>query len=355
MRTLDELRAEIDQIDAQIVALIKQRMKCVHGVGELKKEANSHIFVPERESQLIEKILMHNDGELPEKGLCSIYRQIVSMSLHLEGGVKAGYLGPPGTWSHQAAQSRFGDSVELVPYPSFQQIFRAVEVGEINYGVIPIENSTDGRISQAIDLLGSTELRICAQIHLSVRNCLMANIERTKIRKIYSHSQVLGQCREWLRKNFPKAELVSTASTTVAAKLAHNEAENGAAALGSPLAAEYNGLDVLETNIQDKAGNTTRFAVIGSQTTGSSGRDRTTICFGVPHTAGSLVDVLSVFKEHGINIYCMDSRPTRDTAWEYVFYIDVEGHADTGALKKCVDILRKRTPMFKVLGSYPEN
>ena len=216
MRTLDELRAEIDRIDAQIVALIKQRMQCVHGVGELKKETKSHIFVPERESQLIDKILMHNGGELPEKGLKSIYRQIVSMSLHLEGGIKAGYLGPPGTWSHQAAQSRFGDSVELVPYPSFQQIFRAVEVGEINYGVIPIENSTDGRISQAVDLLGSTELRICAQIHLNVRNCLMANIDRTQIRKIYSHTQVLGQCREWLRKNFPKAELISTASTTVA-------------------------------------------------------------------------------------------------------------------------------------------
>lgn len=354
MRTLDELRAEIDRIDAQIVALIKQRMQCVHGVGELKKEAKSHIFVPERESQLIEKILHHNAGELPEAGLKSIYRQIVSMSLHLEGGIKVGYLGPRGTWSHQAAKSRFGDSVELMPYPGFQHIFRAVEVGEINYGVVPIENSTDGRISQAVDLLGSTELRICAQINLKVNNCLMANTERTNIRKIYSHSQVLGQCREWLRKNFPKAELVATSSTTVAAKLAHDEAENGAAALGSQLAAKYNELEVLETNIQDKAGNTTRFAIIGNQTTAPSGHDRTTICFGVPHTAGSLVDVLNVFKEHGINIYSMDSRPTRDTAWEYVFYIDVEGHADKEPLKECVEILHKRTPMFKILGSYPE-
>lgn len=352
--TIDELRAEIDRIDEQIVTLIKQRMKCVHGVGEIKKDEHAHIFVPERESRLISKILQHNNGELPENGLKSIYRQIISMSLSLEGGVRAGYLGPPGTWSHQAAQSRFGDSVELLPYPSFSQIFRAVEVGEINYGVIPIENSTDGRISQAIDLLGSTELRICAQIHLNVRNCLMANIERTAIRKIYSHSQVLGQCREWLLKNFPKAELISTASTTVAARLAYNESANGAAALGSPLAAEYNGLQVLETNIQDKAGNTTRFAIIGNQVTAPSGQDRSTICFGVPHTAGSLVDVLSVFKDHGINIYGMDSRPTRDTAWEYLFYIDVEGHEQTYPLRNCIDILKKRTPMFKVLGSYPE-
>lgn len=353
--TLDELRGEIDRIDEQIVTLIKQRMRCVHGVGEIKKDAHSHIFVPERESQLIAKILKHNAGELPEKGLKSIYRQIVSMSLHLEGGIKVGYLGPPGTWSHQAAQARFGDSVELQPYPSFQQIFRAVELGEINYGVVPIENSTYGKISQAIDLLGSTELRICAQIHLSVRNCLLSNTERPNIRKIYSHAQVLGQCREWLRNNFPNAELISTASTSVAAKIAHDEAHNGAAALGSELAAELNHVRVLERNVQDKAGNTTRFAVIGNQTTAPSGHDRTTICFGVPHTAGSLVEVLSVFKEHGINIYCMDSRPTRDTAWEYLFYIDVEGHADQTPLKECVDILHRRTPMFKVLGSYPEH
>lgn len=352
--TLAELRKEIDNYDAQIVNLLKQRMRCVHEVGVLKKNDDSHLFVPERESALMEKILRENAGELPEKSLISIYRQIVSMGLLLEGGLRIGYLGPEGTWSHQAALSRFGASVELVPYPSFRDVFNAVERGELNYGVVPIENSTDGSVSQAMDLLGGTSLRICAQIRQGIQNCLLANIPWEAIKTIYSHPQVLGQCRLWLQQHYPQAELISTASTTVAARFARELSSQGAAALGSRLAAELNGLDVLEANIQDKATNTTRFAVIGKQHTQPSGHDRTTICFGVPHIPGSLVDILSVFKEHGVNLLCIDSRPTRDTPWEYLFYIDVEGHESQPPLKDCIAQLSQRSPMFKVLGSYPE-
>lgn len=352
--SLDELRKEIDRVDARIVELLKERVACVHQVGAIKKESGSPIFVPERESKLLEKILKLNKGVLPEKGLISIYRQIMSCSFHLEGGMKVGFLGPEGTWSHQAALARFGESVELIAYPSFPAVFDAVERGLIDYGVIPIENSTDGSVSQAMDLLGSTTLRICAQIHQSIRNCLLAKIGREDIRTIYSHPQVLGQCRMWLQRHFPKAELVATSSTTVAARIAHDEAEKGAAALGGIQMAAANSLNVLETNIQDIATNTTRFAVIGRQTTQPSGNDRTTICFGVPHTPGSLVDVLSIFKSHGINIYCIDSRPSRHAAWEYLFYIDVAGHESEEPLKSALAELHDRTPMFKVLGSYPE-
>lgn len=352
--TLDELRKEIDSCDSRIVALLKQRMQAVHEVGVIKKCEKAHLFVPERESALMEKILRENAGELPEKGLVSIYRQIVSMGLLLEGGLRIGYLGPEGTWSHQAALSRFGSSVGLIPFPSFREVFNAVEREELNYGVVPIENSTDGSVSQAMDLLGSTSLRICAQVCLGIHNCLLANIPRRDIKTIYSHPQVLGQCRQWLQQNFPQAEQVPTSSTTSAARIARERAHEGAAALGSSLAAGLNQLDVLESNIQDKATNTTRFAVIGKQRTQPSGHDRTTICFGVPHVPGSLVDILSVFKEHGVNLYCIDSRPTRDTAWEYLFYIDVDGHEEQEPLKSCLARLSQKSPMFKVLGSYPE-
>lgn len=351
---LGKIRQEIDRIDAAIVELLKQRMECVHQVGEVKKENGSPLFVPERESEQRVKLAALNGGVLPEQALLSIYRQIISCGYLLEGGLRVGYLGPEGTWSHQAALARFGESVTLVPFPSFNHLFDAVERGDVNYSIVPIENSTDGSVSQAMDLMGSTSLRICAQTHLHVQNCLISAIPREQIKTLYSHPQVLGQCKMWLRQNFPQAELVSTASTAVAARIAVKDAAQGAAALGSRLLADLNGLTVLEANIQDKASNTTRFAIIGKQLTRPTGHDRTTICFIVPHTPGSLVDVLSVFKKYGINIYCIYSRPTRNIAWEYLFYIDVEGHEDEPPLRTCLEELRALSPMIKVLGSYPE-
>ncbi len=353
--TLAELRHEIDSIDAQIVALLKQRARCAHEVGNIKRAAGAPIFVPERESALIRKLQELNAGELPEKSLLAIYRQIVSMSFLLEDGMRVGYLGPEGTWSHQAALSRFGDSVDYIPFPSFEAIFAAVEQESLDYGVIPIENSTHGTVTQAMDAFGHSSLRICDQVHQRVQNCLMADIDRAAIRTIYSHPQVLGQCHHWLLQNFPQAEQVPTASTTAAARIAKEEAAKGAAALGSPLAASLSGLRVLEEHIQDQISNTTRFAVIGRQHTQPSGHDRSTICFCVPrHVAGSLSTVLEHFRRHGINLHCLDSRPTRDTPWEYLFYVDVEGHEEAEPLKSCLAELRTQCPMLKVLGSYPE-
>ena len=352
--SLDKLRQEIDSIDAQLVELLKQRAACVHQVGEIKKSTGAPTFVPERECALIEKILKLNNDVLPEKSILSIWRQIVSCSFHLEGNMRIGYLGPEGTWSHQAALSRFGDSVELVPYASFDHVFSAVERGEVNYGVIPLENSTHGSVVQAMDIFAHTTLRICAQVHQAVQNCLMANIPASEIRAIYSHPQVLGQCSQWLQANYPHADQIPTASTTAAARMALEKKEEGAAALGSPLAARLHGLNVLAEHIQDIATNTTRFVVIGTQTTKPSGHDRTTICFTVPNKSGSLVDVLEHFRTHGINIFCLDSRPGRDRAWEYLFYIDVDGHEDQEPLRSCLAELKEQCPVLKVLGSYPE-
>ena len=352
--TLDELRQGIDTIDAQLVELLKQRAALVHEVGEIKKASNSPTFVPERECALIEKILKLNDGVLPEKSILSIWRQIVSCSFHLEGNMRIGYLGPEGTWSHQAALNRFGDSVELVPYSSFAHLFAAVERQEVNYGVVPRENSTHGNVVQAMDFFAHTHLRICAQVHQAVQHCLMANVQPQEIRTIYSHPQVLGQCAQWLQQNYPHAEQISTASSTAAARMAVEKAADGAAALGSPLAAQLHGLKVLAEQVQDIATNTTRFVVVGTQGTRPSGKDRTTICFTVPHKPGGLVDVLDHFRTHGINIFSLDSRPTRDTPWEYLFYLDVDGHEAVEPLSSCLAELKAECPVFKILGSYPE-
>ena len=355
MKEIENLRAEIDRIDASIVGLLKERMECVHRVGEIKQEEGSPLFVPERESAQREKLAALNNGVLPEAALFSIYRQIISCGYLLEGGLRVGYLGPEGTWSHQAALARFGESVQLRSYPSFDHVFAAAEREEIDYAVVPIENSTAGFVTQAMDLLmGSSCLRICAQCMQSIRNCLLGKIEPGKIRVIYSHPQVLGQCRQWLQQNYPNAEQISTSSTAAAARIARSDAERGAAALGSQLVAELYDLDVLQANVQDIATNTTRFAVIGKQSSHPTGKDRTTICFGVSHTAGTLADALMLFKEHDINIYCIDSRPSRHSSWEYLFSIDVDGHEEAEPLQSCLKDLRQRCPMVKVLGSYPE-
>ncbi len=355
MKEIEKLREQIDEIDGSIVELLKKRMDCVHRVGEIKEAEGGALFVPERESAQREKLVRLNAGVLPEEALLSIYRQIISCGYLLEGGLRIGYLGPEGTWSHQAALARFGESVHLQPFPSFSHVFEATERGEVDYAVVPIENSTDGFVTQTMDLLmTSSRLRICAQIHLNIRNCLLSNVAREDIRVIYSHPQVLGQCRHWLQQNFPQAEQISTASTAAAAKLALQDQNKHSAALGSQLVGELLGLNVAEENIQDIASNTTRFAVIGTQHTRPTGKDRSTICFGVPHSPGSLADVLTLFKQHGINIYCIDSRPARHTSWEYLFSIDVEGHEEAEPLKKCLEEARQKAPMLKLLGSYPE-
>ena len=355
MKELDKIRQEIDRIDASIVQLLKERMACVHEVGVIKKESDAPLFVPERESAQMQKLAALNAGVLPEKALQSIYRQIISCGYLLEGGLRVAYLGPEGTWSHQAARERFGDSVTLIPYPSFDRIFKAVERGDADYGVLPIENSTYGFVSQTMDpLMVSTDLYICAQSRLHIRNCLLASIPRGEIRTIYSHPQVLGQCRSWLQENFPTAEQVPTKSTAVAAGIARDEAAAGAAALGSRLVAEVYGLKVLEGDVQDEASNTTRFIIVGKQLTVPTGNDRTSICFGVSNTPGTLVEVLATFKKHNINIHCLDARPSREAPWQYLFFMDVEGHRATEPLRTCLDDLRATKAELKVLGSYPE-
>ena len=279
--SLDEIRNKIDAIDQQLLELLSQRADLVHEVGLIKKRDGLQIYAPDREDALLRKLVQMNQGILPEKSIRAIYREIMSAALALEEDLKIAYLGPEGTWTHQAAIKKFGHSVNYNSHSSFAEVFDDVARRRADYGVVPIENSTEGAVSHTLDLFVDSPLRICAQILLRIENNLLAAIPRESITTLYSHPQVFGQCKNWILRHLPNADLVEVSSTTKAAHLAREKGPEGAAALGGKLAAELAGLDVLEESIQDRATNTTRFLVIGEKTCPPTGRDRTSILFSV--------------------------------------------------------------------------
>lgn len=350
---LSELRNNIDGIDAQIVNLLKDRYDFVRQVGEFKKANNAPISVPEREALLMQKLEKLNAGILPKEALYSIYREIISCGLLLEGNVRVAYLGPPGTWSHQASLKQFGHSVELLPEPNFADIFDAVSRGKADYGIVPIENSTEGAVTAVMDLFVQSPLKICSQLHLRIRNGLISASPKERITSIYSHPQILGQTRDWLLRHYPEADLIATTSSTKAAQIAKEHASEGAAALGSPLCAELFGLDLLAEDIQDNSNNTTRFAVIGRQDTQPTGNDRTSLLFLIHHKPGTLVQVLDIFRRHNIDLTRIESRPSKVVNWEYVFHVDIVGHCKEEPLRTALKEVEENCSMLKIVGSYP--
>ncbi|MGJ8694800.1 MAG: prephenate dehydratase [Verrucomicrobiaceae bacterium] len=351
---LDDIRKEIDTIDTQLLELLSQRADLVHEVGVIKKKEGLQIYAPEREHALLEALSKKNKGRLPDKSIHAIYREIMSAALALEDDLKIAYLGPEGTWTHQAAIKKFGHSVEYHALPNFAEVFDHVTRRHATYGVVPIENSTEGAVSHTLDLFVESPLRICAQILLRIENGLMAAIPREEIKTLYSHPQVFGQCRTWILQNFPDADLVEVSSTTKAAQLAQKNRADGAAALGGALAAELNGLKLLETSIQDRATNTTRFLVIGEETCPPTGNDRTSILFSVHDRPGSLVKALQAFDSFEINMSKIESRPSKQKDWEYIFYVDFAGHCDDEAVQKALADLETHCSVVKILGSYPD-
>ncbi len=351
---LDDIRKHIDEIDGQLLDLLSDRADLVHQVGEVKKRDGLQIYAPEREEALLRRLIERNKGRLPEKSIRAIYREIMSAALALEDDLKIAYLGPEGTWTHQAAIKKFGHSVAYSSQPNFAEVFDQVTRRQADYGVVPIENSTEGAVSHTLDLFVDSPLQICAQILLRIENGLMASIPREQIKTLYSHPQVFGQCRNWILRNFPEADLVEVSSTTRAAQLARDNAAQGAAALGGALAAEMNGLEMLESSIQDRATNTTRFLVIGEKTCPPTGKDRTSILFAIHDRPGSLVRALQAFDQFQINMSKIESRPSKRKDWEYVFYVDLSGHCDDPELKNAIEELEKHCSMVKLLGSYPD-
>ena len=352
---LSDIRRKIDALDEQLLKLLSERADLVHEVGLVKRAEGTEIYAPEREETILRSLAAKNvelKGRLPEKSIRAIYREIMSASLALEKALTIAYFGPEATNTHQAARSKFGASVNYTPQVNISDVFDVVARGHADYGVVPIENSTEGAVNHTLDVFMDSELQICAQILMKIENHLVAKIPREKIRRVYSHPQVFGQCRNWIRQNLPNAELIEVSTTARAAELA--ESEDHAAAITGPMAAEVHGLKILAASIQDLASNTTRFLVIGRTASPPTGDDRTSLMFCVQDKPGALFDALEPFNRLKISMSKIESRPSKRKAWEYFFFVDIDGHVSEEKVQKALEALGEVCTFVKILGTYPK-
>jgi len=350
--SLEKLRKQIDKLDAKLIELLNARVNVALEIGKTKKEQGGEIYVPSREKAVFEKITeLNQNGPLPDKSARAIYREIMSAALAVESILRICYLGPPATFTHQAARSKFGASVEYHPAGSIADVFAAVENGNADYGVVPIENSTEGAVTHTFDQFTATTLKICAEIYLPISLCLLSSVAEEKISRVCSKQEVFGQCRRWLNANMSGVEFDAVNSTTLAAEMA---SKSDCAAIASKFAAELYGLDILAENIQDVSGNTTRFLVIGRSCSEPSGDDKTSIYFGIKDKVGALHDALNALKSNDVNMSKIESRPSGDKVWEYVFFVDFEGHADSPHVQKALKEMEEHCAVLTVLGSYPK-
>ena len=348
---LQHLRSRIDEIDRRLVRLLNDRTKFVLEIGKLKHATGSEIYAPDREEAVFRRVVEQNPGPLTNDSLRAIYREIMSSALALEKPLIIAFLGPDATYSHMASVRKFGASVRYEPMPSIADVFTDVAKGRADYGVVPIENSTEGAVTHTYDMFVDSELKICAQILLPIRHNLMSAGRRDEIKKLYSIAQVSAQCRQWLQVNMPGIELIEVSSSTRAAEIARQEPNAGA--LASTLAAEKYGLTIHDENIQDSSENVTRFLVIGRKYPARTGNDKTSIMFASQDRIGALHDSLETFKKYKINLTKIESRPSKKKAWEYYFFVDFTGHCDGPRVKKALAELAKHTMFVKILGSYP--
>jgi len=348
---LKNIRTRIDALDEQIQALISARAKCAQDVAQIKG-AGADFYRPEREAEVLRKIAGRNSGPLSSEEMARLFREIMSACLALEQPLKIAFLGPEGTFTQAAALKQFGHSVATVPMPAIDAVFREVESGAANYGVVPVENSTEGVINHTLDMFLNSPLHICGEVELRIHHNLMGAMSDAKdIRRIYSHSQSLAQCREWIEENASGIELVNVASNAEAARRAKSEA--GAAAIAGETAAAIYGLNVLARNIEDEPDNTTRFLVVGRNSVLPSGNDKTTLLLSTANKPGSLFQLLQPLARHGVSMTRIESRPSRRGMWDYVFFVDIEGHAQSEPVKTALLELQQQAAALKILGSYP--
>lgn len=348
---LKNLRRQIDNVDKKIVRLLSNRAKISSEIGSLKLESGLGIYSPDREREVLKKIKLFNKGPLNSVALEAIYREIMSSSLSLNKALKVAYLGPQATFTQLAAIKRFGSQVEYLPCNSITEVFTEVEKDAADYGVVPIENSIEGAVSHTLDMLVDSDLKICAQVILYVSHNLLANCPKLKIKRIYSNPQVFGQCRLWLQENLPHAEKIDVFSTTQAAQMAAREKKS--ACIASLLAARAYRLKVITKDIEDSPHNITRFLVIGKSEVAKTGSDRTSIIFSIKDKVGALQDMLMPFKKHRINLTKIESRPSKKKAWDYYFFVDLEGHKENTKVKSALRELENKCRFLKILGSYP--
>jgi chorismate mutase/prephenate dehydratase len=349
-----DLRQRIDALDRQILHLLNERAEMVLEMGKVKLEGKISSYDPDREAEILQHLVKQNSGPFPKQAIAPVFREIISACRSLENGLTVVYLGPPTSHTHQACIKHFGSSIEAISRESIRDIFENVEKGEADFGVVPIENSTEGVVNQTLDMFIGSEINICGEISVQISHDLLSKTgKRHDIRKIVSHPSALAQCRERLRKNFPHVETVETVSTAKAAQIATED--RAVAAVASSLAAELYGLKVIESRIEDHIQNYTRFLILGQQSREKTGRDKTSILFSIPHSPGSLFRVLKPFDEKEINLTKIESRPVKDKPWEYIFFLDFEGHATDAPIQETLDQMKGNLLFMKVLGSYPRN
>jgi len=349
---LDDLRHRIDSIDDDILSLLNERAKVVIEVGKTKEGDRQEFYVPSREMAIYQRLTAQNPGPFPSEAIRRVFREIISASLALEHPMRVAFLGPQATFTHAAALQQFGLSAQLVPQKSIPAVFDEVLRSRCHYGVVPVENSTEGVVSHTLDMFMDSDLQINAEILLEISHDLLSlsgDLER--VRKVVSHPQALAQCRKWLEDNLPDIPLVDVGSTALAAQMVAED--DSAAAIASEMAASLYGLRVTKKKIEDNPNNYTRFLVIGRKRPARSGQDKTSIMFSVKDEPGILYRMLEPFSTRKINLSKIESRPLKKKAWEYIFFLDIEGHLEDDRVREAVEDLRQYCQFLKVLGSYP--
>ncbi|PID50332.1 MAG: prephenate dehydratase [Proteobacteria bacterium] len=351
---LQQLRERIDALDTQLLALLNERASCAEAVASAKlaEDPAAVFYRPEREAQILRRMQTENTGPLRKDQVSHLYREIISACLALEESMRIAYLGPAGTFTQEASFKHFGKGISTWPVDSIGQVFREVEAQRVRYGVVPIENSTEGMVTHTLDMFMQSHLRICGEILLRINQTLMCKHPHwEQVKTVYSHQQSLAQCRYWLDKHLPQAERIPVSSNAEAARLAADDRDS--VAIGSQQAANIYDLQIVQTNIEDHATNTTRFLVIGEPTVEPSGKDKTTLLVSAPNRPGSLFRLLKPLAENGVDMTRIESRPSRNTNWDYVFFLDVIGHEQDEPVQRALELLRADVDLVRVLGSYP--
>ena len=350
---IPEHRKAIDKLDGQIVKLLNERTRHVLEIGAIKLKNGEEIYAPHRELAVFQRVCKHNTGPISGESLRAIYREIMSSALSLEKSMTIAYLGPEATFTHQAALRRFGASLRYSAQKTIADVFADVARHRADYGVVPVENSTEGVVTHTLDMFADSDLKIVAQIILPIQQCLLGKGPREGIAKLFAHPQSLAQCRRWVQNNLPHVEIIETSSNARSAELA--AADPNTAAIAGVLAAERYGLLVFEADIQDSPANVTRFLVLGRQCSPATGHDRTSLMFSIAHEVGALHGALAPFRRFRLNMTKIESRPSKRKAWEYFFFVDCDGHQSDRKVASAIKLLGEHCNFVKVLGSYPNS
>ncbi|MEW6607249.1 MAG: prephenate dehydratase [bacterium] len=348
---LNNYRKQIDELDNQILDILNKRIKIAQQIGKFKREREIEAYQPDREREIYERLCEKNKGLFPNKALKAIYREIMSASLSWEETLKIAYLGPEATFTHQAALEKFGSSCEYIPKKTISEIFDEVESGRANYGVVPIENSSEGVVTHTLDMFIDSELKICAEIILKISHNLLSNTHLEDIKRVYYHSQSFAQSRIWLENNLPDAEYIEVSSTAEAARRA--SLEKTSAAIASQLAVSIYNLNIVIKGIEAGKENYTRFLVIGREISAPTSNDKTSILFSIKDRVGALHDMLIPFAKYKINLTKIESRPSGKQPWEYIFFLDLQGHIKDKNVQLALEELKNLCLVLKLLGSYP--